>query len=142
MTLFNISNVWDAAQGDPVCIKKIEGYHECGCLTSNATDRSDMDALTVQYNQRTAKVATEFQQKNDPNFTVVVQPGIDACKFGTWGEDFLSDVDCFHPSLCTDQAMAISIWNNMFQAPASKSHCLDVHNVPPPHCPGANEFIQ
>jgi len=142
MTLFNISNVWDDAQGDPVCVEKINLYNECGCLNSNASDRSAMDALTVQYNQRTAKVATEFQQKNDANFTVVVQPGLDGCAFGSWGEDFLSDVDCFHPSLCTDQAMAIAIWNNMFQAPANKAHCIDVHNVPAPHCPSANEFIQ
>merc|ERR1740115_596061 len=102
MTLFNISGVWDAAQTTLKCKLEVPALHECGCLVADASKRAAMDALAMAYNERTIKVATEFQAMNDQQFTVVVQPGVDGARFASWPspEDYLSDVDCFHPSLC------------------------------------------
>jgi len=141
-TLFNISQVWDDASNSPVCQEKVTVLHECGCLTPNATDRQNLDNLVMQYNVATAQVVAEIASQNDPQFTAVVQPGVQNCAFGSWGEDFLSDVDCFHPSLCTDQLFSVAFWNNMWTAPSLKATCLDHNNVPPLACPSANGYLQ
>lgn len=91
----SVSNVWDDAQGKLYCKKAVPLFHECGCLNANATDRTVMDELGLAYNVATTRVAAEIQALHDPRFTVVVQPGVDSVPFGKYGEDFLSDLDCF-----------------------------------------------
>jgi hypothetical protein len=47
------------------------------CLTTgNPADRLAMDLNSVAFNQISNRLAREFAAKNNPNFTVVVQPGI------------------------------------------------------------------
>jgi phospholipase B1 len=56
-----------------------------------------MDDLALKYNQISEKLAAEFQAMNNPNFTVVVQPGLSGINVAKFGEDYLSALDCFHP---------------------------------------------
>ena len=74
--IFNISQVWDAAQGNFYCQNLVPVVHACTCLTANATERQLMDDATVLFNAATEKVATETQALNDPNFMAVSQPGL------------------------------------------------------------------
>ena len=71
-----------------------------------------MDDLGLEVNQVTEDVTKQFAQLNDPEFYAVVQPAIEKVPLATFEpdivEDLLSDLDCFHPSLCTDQGMAVS----------------------------------
>lgn len=144
LTLFNISGVWDAAQTTLKCKEEVPLLHECSCLYTNATLRTQMDELAVAYNQATFKVAAEFQALNDPQFTVVAQPGVDGLNIGKLPdpENYLSDVDCFHPSLCAHQSFALALWNNMQTPQAQKSHVLDPSHAPPYLCPTMDTFLQ
>ena len=76
-----------------------------------------MDDLGVAVNQVTKDVAAKFAALDDPEFTVVVQPAVENVPLATFAkddvEDLLSDVDCFHPSLCTDQAFAVGQISNL-----------------------------
>ena len=144
LTIFNISQVWDSAQGNVYCQNIVPLFDECPCLNANATDRLVMDQQAQRFNEITRKVAKQFEGLNDPQFTVVAQPGIENLYFADLptAEDFLSDVDCFHPSLCADQAISVALWNNMFQPEGQKSTSVDPTNVPHQHCPSDGEYIQ
>jgi hypothetical protein len=119
--------------------------HECGCLTSNATERHVMDNLKMQINNVTQEVAAAFAALNDPKFTAVAQPGIEDTDLTAFPKnvaiDLVSDVDCFHPSLCTDQNIAIAIWNNMFTPSARKKRSLDPLNIVGPYCPTESDVL-
>lgn len=142
MTLFNISGVWDLAQTSTYCKTVVPTLHECSCLYKNATQRTVMDELAMEMNVRTYKVVAEIQALQDPYFTAVVQPGVDSMRIGTLTENFLSDVDCFHPSYCAHQGFALALWNNMNTPADQKAHDIDMKNPPPYKCPGQFQYIQ
>jgi len=87
------------------------------------------------------KVATEFNAQNDPNFYVSVQPGLSDLIIQKFGEVYLSNLDCFHPSLCANQAFTYQIWNNMFQPIGKKSTAPDINNLQI-YCPKETDYIQ
>jgi len=141
--IFNISGVWDAGQKSAHC-KTIWSVdkHECFCLTTKKRQDLDaMDRLSVGYNAIMAKVAKEWQDKKNPNFTVSYQPGFSGIHIPDYGEPFLSQLDCFHPSLYADQAFSYLLWNNMNQPQGQKTVVPD-----PKHiaiiCPGPDDFIK
>jgi len=144
ITIFNISGVWDAGQTSEYCRILWDGVtnHECYCLTTgNYSDRHTMDLRAVTFNQISNQLAAEFEANNNPNFTVVVQPGLDGIPIGQYGEIYLSKLDCFHPSIWANMAFTYSIWNNMMEPQGSKSHSPDPENIKI-LCPTANDYIQ
>jgi len=143
MPIFNISGVYYTGKNYPYCellwsiIK-----HECSCLESGIKKNLDMlDLRATQFNAITNKLALQFSAKNNPNFTVVSQPGISGIVIQNFGEVYLSGLDCFHPSLCANQAFTYIIWNNMFQAVGKKSTAPDLSHLKF-YCPTINDFIQ
>jgi len=143
VAIFNISGVYYAGQSYVYCelvwhlIK-----HECTCVdTGDPSDLEAMDLRSVAFNDIQNRLAAKYAALNDPNFTVVVQPGLSGINIGKFGEDYLSDLDCFHPSLCANQAFTYIIWNNMFQSVGHKSTTIDVNNLKI-YCPTENDFIQ
>jgi len=142
VAIFNISGVWDVHNTDLYCIslwtlmKK-----ECGCLQSGKKeDRQIIDNAAVAYNQRMHKVAAEFYNKRNPQFTVVVQPGLSGAYISDYGRSFLSNLDCFHPSLSANEAFAYQLHNNMFQAIGKKTVVPDI-KAPKWICPTADSVI-
>jgi len=141
--LFNISGVWDVAQKDLYCktlwsvMKK-----ECSCLQSGkAPDRAAMDQGSYLINQAITRVAAEWQAKNDTGFYIVVQPGLTGVHIPDYGRPFLSNLDCFHPSLQANQAFAYQLWNNMMEPIGSKTSVPDPKNLKY-KCPGPNDFLK
>ena len=64
---------------------------------------------SMQFNAISEKLAAEWAAKNNPNFTVVVQPGLSGIPIAKYGEAYLSSLDCFHPSLCANQAFTYMV---------------------------------
>lgn len=93
------------------CSTAVPILHECSCLENNATRLKMMDELAVAVNQVTYDVAKQFADLKDPHFSAIVQPAIQEVPLNTFPkdvvQDLLSDLDCFHPSLCTDQGFAV-----------------------------------
>jgi len=144
VTIFNVSGVWYAGHSYAYCefIWKYIAKTECYCVeTGKKEDLDMMDLRASQYNAISLKLADQFAAQNNPNFTVVVQPGLSGIVIQDFGEAYLSNLDCFHPSLCANQAFTYQIWNNMFQPPGKKRYNTRPKNLKV-HCPVAGEFIQ
>jgi len=142
--MFNISQVWTIHNTDPYCVFMWDTLckSECGCLTDNSTaqDRAIMDETATEFNQRIYKVVNEWIAKDLPEFTVRVQPFIQDLVIPLdIGVYFVSELDCFHPSIYADQAFAIGLWNNMMSA--NKQTSLDPNNLSI-ICPTQNTYLQ
>jgi len=109
--------------------------------TGNKTLLDKMDARGVTFNSISEKLAQQFASQNHPNFTVSVQPGLTGIEIQKFGEDYLSTLDCFHPSLCANQVFTYIIWNNMFQPIGKKSLFPDPNNINL-FCPKPGDYIQ
>jgi len=143
VTIFNISGVYYAGQDYWYCeavwhlIK-----HECYCVeTGKKPDLQIMDDYAMQYNEISMNLAKEFAGKNNPNFTVVVQPGLSGIQIQKFGEAYLSNLDCFHPSLCANQAFTYQIWNNMLTPVGQKLTTPDLKNLKI-KCPTSGTYVQ
>jgi len=144
MTIFNISGVWDAGQTSWYCRALWDGItnHECGCLTTGQkSDRDAMDIRGTEFNAITNEIVAKFAALNDPEFTVVVQPGISGFPVATYGESYLSALDCFHPNLYANWAFTYAIWNNMFQPVGQKSTTADPNDLKI-YCPTESDVLQ
>jgi hypothetical protein len=141
--MFNISQVWTIHATDPYCVLMWDTLckSECGCLTDNSTveKRAKMDQTATEFNERIYKVANEWRAKNYPEFTVSVQPFIQDLVIPLdIGVYFVSELDCFHPSLMADQSFAIGLWNNMMTADKQTINPNNLSVV----CPTENTYIQ
>jgi len=54
---------------------------------------------------------------------------------------YLSDLDCFHPSLCANEAFAYQMWNNMMEPAGQKSVSPNIHDLKL-KCPTADTYLQ
>lgn len=144
LTIFNISGVWEAGQTKAYC-RELWAHltaGECPCLTTGeAADRQAMDVHSVLFNHVIENVTAEYAALNDPNFTVVAQPGVSGFNITFYGEHYLSTLDCFHPSLWANQAFTLSIWNNMLQPLGQKATTIDPTTVKI-LCPDENTYLQ
>ena len=69
-----------------------------------------MDETSVEFNKRMRKVASEWQSKNLTNFTVKIQPFLENLIIPSkLGLEFLSKLDCFHPSRLADAGFAVGL---------------------------------
>jgi len=144
VTLFNISGVWYAGEQFEYCRALWTGITtgECPCLLKYGdAERQTMDDYAVAYGQVAAQVAAEFASKHDPNFTVVVQPGLSGYNISYMGADFLSELDCFHPNEPANEAFTLSIWNNMMTPVGQKKTTLDINDLKF-LCPTESSVIQ
>jgi len=144
VTIFNISGVYYAGKDYTYCelVWKYIAKKECSCMEAgNKQDLDMMDLRAVQFNAISEKLAAQFAGLNNPNFTVVAQPGLSDLDIPKFGEAYLSNLDCFHPSYCANQAFTYQIWNNMYQPVGKKSRTVDVNNLKI-HCPVAGEYMQ
>lgn len=128
--IFNMSMIYDKSKTMPHCVDVHRLLPiECLCvfLEGKLGDdtRRDVDKYAAQYNERLRKLAKEYSEKNYQDFAVVVQPGIRDGTPENTPIDFMSDVDCFHPSLVAHQAFAKVIWNNMLTPAAKKTSNFD-----------------
>jgi len=145
ITIFNISGVWWAGQTSLYCRTLWDDditANECGCLTTGKeADRQAMDSTGWTFNSISEQLAAEFEAHNNPNFTVVVQPGISGLPIAVFGEDYLSALDCFHPNLEANEAFTYSIWNNMLTPQGQKLICPDIQHLKI-LCPTNETYIQ
>jgi phospholipase B1 len=121
VSIFNISGVYNVSLRSEYCtmVHMAIGFSECECafsLTEGQVWRDKMDLIASEYRRVVREVA-----KNAPktdSFAVVVQPFLEDMVIP--GLDYLSTLDCFHPSLQTHQLMALALWNTMLTPAAKK----------------------
>lgn len=75
-----------------------------------------MDNVAAQYRQIITNVVNKIQRRSD--FAVVIQPVLSQGKIP--GIEYLSNLDCFHPSHFGHRSLAIATWNSMLLPKAQK----------------------
>jgi len=115
LPLFNLSGVYNLSLGVEYCkyVHDIFPF-ECNCaFDSNDENRLWLDTTVTLMGKKLFEIAHSWQSNNLPGFNVVCQPfsyNIDIANFSI---DFLSNLDCFHPSLLAHQKIAIATWNSL-----------------------------
>ena len=75
-------------------------------------------AQTRAYNQKMRGVADRWNAKALPDFAVALQPVL--FNLTLPGMEYLSHVDCFHPSKLANEKLSIALWNHMLAPPDAK----------------------
>jgi len=132
--LFNISQVWDINRKSLYCETVDKTVDECGCLYDNRQTRQQMDENTLLYNAQLRQVAASWQAMGLSDFTVVYQPCFENTILTS--DEYLSTLDCFHPSWLTDELMTNGLWNSMWLPSDQKPHQTEPGVVPT--CPTAD----
>jgi len=140
--IFNVSHVYELSKKTKYCtdIHRIIPS-ECSCAFDKKNgdkNRKIMDSDTKIYQKIMYDVAHEINTDVYDNFTIVIQPMFAMTNISKLTIDFLSTLDCFHPSLLAHQSMAISLWNNMFRHPLDKKALVEYPNL---ECPGNDSIL-
>jgi hypothetical protein len=144
LLMFNISQVYTAMMTSEYC-KLVVNYitsSECGCLTDHTTpaQREAMDIYAAAYNQKIYELEEIWASKNLSNFAVRVQPFLQNMQIAQAGVDFLSKLDCFHPSGLANAGISVGLWNNLWQPKGHKDTTIPFNITF--ICPTPDSYIQ
>ena len=122
--MFNISVVYNLTRGSSYCADVHFIWPECWCLYEGSDeDRLWLDELLQEFNKRIFGIQREWQVKNLTEFAFVVQPF--TMYLVVPDLSYLSNLDCFHPSLLANQKMAIAGWNSIITPASKKKHSFN-----------------
>jgi len=126
--IFNISGVYTIALNNTYC-RNIHHlvFAECDCAlywSDDNTNRIKMDDTAAAYRNVMKTVARDTPVTD--SFALIYQPMLTDMKIQL---EFLSTLDCFHPTLYAHQQMGIGLWNSML-LPASQKQTGGVIPVP------------
>jgi phospholipase B1 len=116
---FNVSEVFDLTNPDPYCrrLRNLGLSLECACAFQDSAigekTRDIMDNLVTEYNARLLKVVRDYEKRASDGFKVILDPLFSGVSLKTWTMDYISNVDCFHPSVKAHELMATGAWNNL-----------------------------
>jgi len=142
--LLNISTVWDvmeAAGGlkKDYCLFVRHKLNECYCLDNgNKSQMLMMDETAQEYNVRIEALAQKWQSYNYTDFTVTAIPFFGGSTAPNM--TFLSDLDCFHPSQLSHEALGLLLWNSLWLPFAERPTHTNFNTVVPT-CPSGQNFL-
>lgn len=99
----------------------------CSCVTSDS-NRAKVLAANIEYQLKAPVIAQKFVSRNNPEFTVVVQPFLEETLILERSE--LSGADCFHPSAFSHGVAAVALWNNMISPASQKKLAWSLNDTP------------
>lgn len=122
------------------CQERYSYLCPCGTYGYDSTG-SEFDDIIHQYQQKLRDLVDSGQYYTSDDFTVVLQPFFTSLNFeyinGNVDLSVLTS-DCFHLSRSGNRAMAIGLWNNMFEKIGEKNSTLTVGGQEI-HCPTNDE---
>jgi len=138
--IFNISSVYEISLNNSYCRTMHEIlFFECNCAFNwfdGAAKRKKMDNVAAAYREVMVRVAKETPVTD--SFALIYQPML--AKMVTPGIQFLSSLDCFHPSREAHQDLAIGLWNTML-LPMKDKPVDFIYPVPDITCPKNDTLI-
>ncbi|KAI8817250.1 uncharacterized protein EV422DRAFT_229073 [Fimicolochytrium jonesii] len=149
ISLFKVSQIWELTKRDPHCIGlRIAGLHlECTCALSlgdtllGVHTRKIMDDQIDVWNAQLVKIVADYKNKYN-DFAVIMDPGVGAADLRKFPKNYISDLDCFHPSAVAHAYVAKFVWNNLFLDSRSKVTPMDAGKAVQIYCPTENDRIQ
>eukprot|EP01135_Chromosphaera_perkinsii_P012082 Nk52_evm20s2579 gene=Nk52_evmTU20s2579 len=117
--LFKVSQIVDVSAKKDVC-KAIHAVFpaECQCAFSpinGKKKREAMDAIGDKYNEAVREIADFWNKKRLDGFGIAVLPSLMNADLTKENVDFISSVDCFHPSRLAHSYMALHTFNNLLR---------------------------
>lgn len=114
LPMFNISQVYYLSLTDPYCTTFHEFLPvECPCAFDSSEQRRQyLDSVVGEYNKRIYKIYNEWKVKNSTTFALQIQPFTQNLLVPSL-HPYISDLDCFHPSLYTHERIAVASWNSL-----------------------------
>jgi phospholipase B1 len=140
--MFNLSGIYTLGLQSSYCTELHKDLAlECHCIfgTNGTLTRPISDTITQVVNEKMMNIQQIYKVLNDTDFAVVVQPFGRDTNVALFPLDYLSTLDCFHPSLPAHQALGIALWNNMLTPAATKKTFADFKDKP--ICPSANTLL-
>jgi phospholipase B1 len=121
-------------------------YAECGCIfQSDDAGRQKLDVANAQFNLALRDIQGSWKEKvmngttgTSQQFAVILHPYNEDSDIPS--SDFLSGLDCFHPSQLGHENFAIATWNSLFVPFSEKTTKWDFK--PQLFCPGLEDYIR
>jgi phospholipase B1 len=129
--LFNVSQLYDLTKDSQYCQQRRSSVltSECRCAFDVGTEgdrrRLQMDELAVQYNDKLLKIAKDYKALNSSSFSVIIDPAATGFSLRNVSLEYLSNMDCFHPSRKAHELFATYAWNNLFLPYSQKKIMTD-----------------
>ncbi|KAL1916170.1 uncharacterized protein VTP21DRAFT_6174 [Calcarisporiella thermophila] len=136
--VLDVTQVHTAAQSDLYCT--IIMSSSAICPNAAPSKAPATRKYLAEYNAQLAQIADDYQSKNYSDFYVSAQPAFEKAVFDTYGQGFLSGLDCFHPNVCANKAFTVGLWNNLFE-PKGKKKTLVPENAAI-FCPKKGDYFQ
>ncbi|KAJ3022909.1 hypothetical protein HKX48_004953 [Thoreauomyces humboldtii] len=148
-TMFKVSEVYGITKQVPYCatLRNLGGFVECPCAFTGKDTwlggywRSKMDQAADAWNERIMSIAASYVGKYN-DFAVIADPGTGGTSISDFGVDYISQVDCFHPSALAHAMLARGSWNNLFHTLATKATSYVISDTVPLYCPTDSDRIQ
>jgi len=147
VSMLDLSNIARIQRSKIGC--KIEHeliIQEAGCIDrGNATQLAQLDRNVHWMNSRQHQFASEWreklQQQGRTDLAIVSQGFLEGLG-AQFDWQFLSKLDCFHPSASAHQALAVGLWNSMLCTDDRANRCGDAVNLDiKPVCPTASSVF-
>lgn len=129
LTMMNLSYI--AHYSTDWCKAEHSVFAECKWIfTSTDQQLRRLEQYSDQYNEVLKRLAAKYNSLDDQS-AFVMQPVF--TKFNVPSRDWLSGIDCFHPTQIGHASSATCLWNNLFLPLGKKVEgCL---TLPPLFCP-------
>jgi hypothetical protein len=111
---------------------------ECGCLQGDSTDKDhrEIDLRAHEFREVLRNLtATYNQQGPNPSFHVVWHPF--TRDLTVPDDQFVSKLDCFHPSASANAALSVGLWNSMMGSNATNINPSNAKFI----CPNENTVL-
>ncbi|KAL7314360.1 hypothetical protein PS15m_005943 [Mucor circinelloides] len=138
ISTFNVSEVFPLTEGKAYCRPKnndsstVGNKESCSCGNSEE-GLQKMYNLTAAYNEKLHSIYEKYQQNKSDTFAVVYQPA--NLNISGFPVEFLSNLDCFHPSLMGHQWVSKVVWNMLFSKQTMKPAVLNFNANETIYCP-------
>ena len=141
--MFKVSPIVEVSKKEKSCgLIHFVLPEECQCAFSyfsGPQNRAIMDATVDLYNKAVREIAEFWNSKNLDGFGISVLPSLMNADLASENSDFISSVDCFHPSQLAHEYMAIHLWNNLLREP--KERTSDFNLDEPILCPTEDSHV-
>ncbi|KNC97449.1 uncharacterized protein SPPG_07370 [Spizellomyces punctatus DAOM BR117] len=148
-TIFKVSGLYQYNRDREYC-RKLRGFGgivECPCAFAGGDTRiggymrSLMDKAADAWNGKLHRIAKDYSGKYE-DFAVVVDPGSGGIPVDKFGQDYISSIDCFHPSSKAHAIFARASWNNLFLPAEQKARAFELDESMMLYCPTEEDRIQ
>lgn len=141
VAIFNFEEVLDIGRDDPYCRhRRLVSHLECMCALENDENTESNHRTMREYADIfrgiSANITADYHDEDFDTFAVTLHKFGYGTNLSAFPVEFVSSLDCFHPSIIAHQSFATALWNSMLTPFESRSDQITHDETP--MCPGAD----